>query len=230
MNVQDLMSTDVVSVTPETSLKELARVLAERGISGAPVLGEGGRILGVVSEADILLKERGDEPRRTLLDWLTESSSERAKVDARTVGEAMTAPAITIGAHTDISEAARTMVEQGVKRLPVIDWTGALVGIVTRADLVRAFARSDEEIENEIRTDLVSGVFWADPDALDVRVERGDVALAGELQERLDAELLPRLVARIPGVLGVRSDLGWRDDSRGSADRKPYASTGARRR
>lgn len=212
MLVKDLMTEDVMVVTPETSLKKVARLLAERRVSGMPVLGGSGQVLGVVSQADIVLKERGEEPRRGLLDWLlNDRFVERQKLSARTAGEAMTSPAITIGAHSDISEAARLMTDRSVKRLPVIDWSGALVGIVTRADLVRAFARADEEIEDEVRS-LVTGVFWADRRAMDIRVDRGDVILGGELDRQLDAELLPRLVARIPGVLSVRSNVGWRFD------------------
>jgi CBS domain-containing protein len=215
MLVKELMSEDVMAVTPETSLKKVARLLAERRVSGMPVLGERGQVLGVVSAADIVLKERRQEHRRTLVHWLlNDGSLEREKLAARTAGEAMTSPAITIGAHTDVSEAARLMTHRGVKRLPVIDWAGVLVGIVTRADLVRAFARADEEIQEEIRS-LVTDVFWGDGQAMDIHVDQGDVTIDGELDRQLDAELLPRLVARIPGVLSVRSKVGWRfaDDS-----------------
>ena len=225
MKIKELMSSDVVAVTPETSLKEVARLLAEHKISGVPVLGEGGSVLGVVSEADILRKERGEEPRRLLLDWLLESgSNDRAKIAARTAGDAMTSPAITIGAHSDVSVAARMMLEHNVKRLPVIHWSGSLVGVVTRGDLVGAFARTDAEIEQEIRTDLVSGVFSMDAGSLDISIKGGDVTLDGTFQERLDAELMPRLVARIPGVVTVRSRLGWRKDGGDAGHRDTHAS------
>lgn len=231
MKVNDLMTVDVVAVTPETSLKDVARLLAEHRISGVPVVGEGGRVLGVVSEADILYKERGEEPRSQLLDWLLDSRSrDREKTLARTAGDAMTSPAITINAHADVSAAARTMTEQQVKRLTVIDWSGALVGIVTRADLVRAFARSDEELEDEIRSDLVAGVFAMNADAVDVRVEKGEATLDGEMLERLDAAILPRLVARVPGVVAVRSTLRWREDSRDAENRETYASVASKER
>ena len=179
MQVKDVMTEEVLTVAPETSLKQVARLLAERRVSGMPVLGASGHVLGVVSEADIVLKERGEEPRRGLLDSLLNGGFvERQKLSARTAGDAMTSPAITIGPHSDVTEAARLMTERGVKRLPVIDWAGVLVGIVTRADLVRAFARADEEIEEEIRS-LVTGVFWVDVRAIDIHVDRGDVTLGG---------------------------------------------------
>lgn len=231
MKVKDLMTAEVVTVTPETSLKEVAGVLAEHRISGVPVVGDGGQVLGVVSEADILYKERGEEPRGQLLYWLLESRSrDREKTAARTAGDAMTSPAIMINAHADVSAAARTMTEERVKRLTVIDWSGELVGIVTRADLVRAFARTDAEIESEIRSDLVAGVFAMSVDAIDVRVEAGEVTLDGEMLERLDAEILPRLVARVPGVVAVRSTLGWREDSRAEQRHEAYAASGSKER
>jgi CBS domain-containing protein len=212
MRVKDLMTPDVVAVRPDTSLKEVARTLAEHGISGVPVVSERDQLVGVVSEADILFKEHGSEPRSRLLDWLDGNSGDREKLAARTAAEAMTSPVLTIGAHTDVSEAAREMTERGVNRLPVIDWSGALVGIITRADLVRAFARTDDEIEKEIRSDIVKGTLWIDAGALDIDVQRGEVVLAGELERRTDAELLERLVSRVPGVVSVRDSVAWRDD------------------
>jgi CBS domain-containing protein len=126
----------------------------------------------------------------------------------------MTSPATTIGAERHVSEAARLMTEKGIKRLPVVDADGELVGIVTRSDLVRAFARPDDEIEREIREDVVRRALWIEDKALDLRVERGEVTLSGELERRSDAELLPPFVARVPGVVTVRSDLTWRYDDR----------------
>src|SRR5581483_6940637 len=155
MDVEHLMTRDVVTVSPETPLKEVAAILADRGISGLPVCGAGGEVLGVVSEADILHKERGlPRGRASVFDWLFARSDEDAnKLAARTAGEAMTAPAITIDAGRPVAEAAALMLDRGINRLPVVH-AGELVGIVTRADLVRAFRRSDEEIAREIRQDV----------------------------------------------------------------------------
>lgn len=128
----------------------------------------------------------------------------------------MTSPAITIGPERNVSAAARLMTENGIKRLPVVDKDGKLAGIITRSDLVRAFARPDGEIEREIREDVVRQALWLEGEGLDVRVERGEVTLSGELERRSDAELLPRFTARVPGVVTVDSSLTWRLD-----DRKP---------
>jgi CBS domain-containing protein len=126
----------------------------------------------------------------------------------------MTSPPITIGSEKHVSEAARLMTENGIKRLPVVDVDGKLAGIVTRSDLVRAFARSDEEIEREIREDVLRHTLWIEDKGLDVRVERGEVTLSGELERRSDAELLPQFTGRVPGVVTVRSTLTWRWDDR----------------
>jgi CBS domain-containing protein len=106
------------------------------------------------------------------------------------------------------------MTEHGIKRLPVVDARGKLVGILTRSDLVRAFARPDEEIEREIREDVVRRALGLDGQGLNVRVQRGDVMLSGELERRTDVELLPRFVARVPGVVSVSTVLTWRWDDR----------------
>jgi CBS domain-containing protein len=220
VRIKGLMTEDVIVVGPEAALKDVATVLAERGISGLPVVGEQRKVLGVVSEADILVKERGPEPRHGgLVGWLLEGGrADDERLAARTARGAMTSPAITIDAQSHVSEAARLMIENGIKRLPVLDRDGALVGIVTRADLVRAFARSDAEIEREIRDDVIRRTLWIEYDEnLHVQVQRGQVTLFGELGRRSDAELLPDFVARVPGVVSVRSNLTWRWDDRGAS-------------
>jgi CBS domain-containing protein len=107
------------------------------------------------------------------------------------------------------------MVNRGIKRLPVVDGAGKLVGIVTRGDLVKVFARPDADIEREIREDVVKRAFWIDDPALEIRVEQGNVRLAGRIARRTDVELLPAVVGRVPGVVSVHSTLRWRHDDRG---------------
>jgi CBS-domain-containing membrane protein len=128
----------------------------------------------------------------------------------------MTAPAITAEADSPVAEAARTMVDLGVNRLPVVD-DGALVGIVTRADLVRLYTRSDEEIAREIREDVAGRLLWIASERLEVEVERGEVVLRGQVDTELEAELLEKRVRLVPGVVGVRSDLSWAVDRSGRA-------------
>ncbi len=219
MKIRDVMTRDVMTVRPETPLKEAAAILAEKGISGLAVVDEDGAVVGVLSEADILFKEGGERSTHTgLLGWLFETggSALEHKLAARTAGEAMTSPALTIGPERPLHEAAARMIEDGINRLPVIDH-GRLVGIVSRADLVRAFTRTDGEIADEIRNEIVKRTLWMAPDAIEITVESGDVMLAGEVETATDAELLPVFVQRVPGVVSVSSELTYRD--RGAKER-----------
>jgi CBS domain-containing protein len=222
MKVEEIMTRDVVTIGPEASLRDVARILVENGISGLPVMTAERRLLGVVSEGDILYKEHDPaQPRRGPLGWLAYGATDRAltKANAATVAEAMTSPAITVSPHRLVAEAARLMTEHRVNRLPVVRGD-ELVGIVTRADLVRAFTRPDAEIEREIRRDIVKRVLWLDPHSLQIDVERGVVTVAGEVDVKSEAAVLDRLVARVPGVVSVRCELTWREDDTG---RRPLA-------
>lgn len=214
MKVEDLMSREVVTVAPETPLKDVATLLVEQRISGVPVVDHDREVVGVVSEADILIKERGPRPRHGgLLGWLLDGGvPDDERLAARTARGAMTRPAITVGARASVAEAARLMTQNGIKRLPVVSSNDILVGIVTRSDLVRAFARSDEEILREIQEDVVRQTLWIEGTGPNVRVNRGEVTLSGELERRSDVELLERLVARVPGVVSVLSRVSWRWD------------------
>jgi len=218
MKVAEIMTGDVITVQPRTSLKEVAAILAERRISGVPVVEEDGKIVGVVSEADILFKERGPSERKGIFAVFTDPDYGMAgqlKLEARTAGEAMTAPAQTIAPWRQVWSAAVQMLDQGVNRLPVVDSEGRLVGIVTRADLVRAFVRPDAEIEREIREEVLEqALLLEQPAAVTIAVDEGKVTLSGTLPRRNDAELVATLVARIPGVIEVESSIDWREDNR----------------
>ena len=215
MKVKDAMTADVVTVQPGTSLKEAARTLVERRVSGLPVVDAAGELVGMISEGDILVRERGEvESNGGPLAWLVNPRQlqDFEKLDARVVGEAMTTPAITIGPARPVTAAAALMIDRGVNRLPVVDQRGALVGIVTSADLVRAFARTDAELVHDIRKDVIQHTMWLSGESVDVQVDGGEVTLRGHIEQRRDAELLPKLAARVPGVVGVRSDLTWSED------------------
>jgi len=207
MKVSDVMTRNVITVPRSASLKEAASVLVEHGISGVPVVDDG-RVVGVFSERDLLFKEQGKPVDTHWLTWLTSPTAvaDRPKLEAGTAGEAMTAPAITIDADANVSAAARHMLEAGVSRLPVLDH-GTLSGIVTRADLVRVFARSDGEIAREITNEILVRTLWIKEDALEVSVRDGEVSLSGELRDTVDADLLRRLVAQVPGVVSVTTEL-----------------------
>jgi CBS domain-containing protein len=211
MKVRDVMTTDVVTVEPGVSLREVAAILVDRRISGLPVVDEEGKVLGVVSEGDLLFKERGPTEQRGVLSWFAENW--RAKPDARTAGEAMTAPAVTIAPWRQVSGAAAQMLDAAVNRLPVVEDDGRLVGIVTRADLVRAFVRPDAAIEEEIRDEVLARELLLEvPGAVSVAVEGGKVTLSGTVPTRTEAELAVALVAKVPGVIELESSITWRED------------------
>ena len=204
MRVENVMTRDVVTVAPATPLKEVARLLVEHDISGVPVVDPASKLLlGVVSERDLLAKQRADVGRADgLLGWFLGEDADAEKHEARTAGEAMTAPAITIDKFRSTAAAAGLMAEHGLKRLPVVHG-GELVGIVTRHDLVRAFARSDDEIERDIKEQVIVRSFWLPPDSIEVTVVRGDVALSGSVDSEAVQAALAAEVARVPGVVSV---------------------------
>ena len=225
MKVEKIMTRNVLTVEPDTPVRDVARILVENDVSGLPVCDAHGEVLGVVSEGDILFKEYDPIPARTsrLFSLLSESEAIKASSKARAVnaGEAMTAPAITIPAYGSVAEAARLMSEHGVNRLPVLG-AQKLVGIVTRSDLLQAFVREDDDIRGEIEEDVLRRNLWLeDPGAVVVDVERGAVRVTGEVGTRSEAPALERLAARVPGVVSVRSELSWTtDDTTRKANRK----------
>lgn len=204
MKIAEVMTTDVVSVRPDTSLKDVARILSSCGISGMPVVDDAGQVVGVISEADILSKERR-RPEETLSGrMLGRLRRDGAKWNARTAGEAMTAPAITISPQRWLDAAAALMLDRGVNRLPVVDRDGRLAGIVTRADLVRAFASGDDRISREIREDVLRRDLWLDPDAFELAVDEGEVELRGQFDSAAQRDVVEQRVRLVPGVVAIR--------------------------
>ncbi len=219
MTVRDVMTRSVVSVHSGTPLKDVALLLIDHRISGVPVVDGDGAVLGVVSEADMLMKVQGADAvrHRPLARFLGESRETRAqlaKLWAVTAAEAMTAPAVTITSGRSIHEAAAIMTGGSVNRLPVVD-DGRLVGIVTRADLVRAYVRSDDELARTIREDVLRGILWLEPALFTVIVTDGVASISGRVQRRSTAEMVERTVSMVPGIVDVHADVSWElDDSR----------------
>lgn len=213
LTVRDVMTTPVFSVTPETPLKDVAYLLVEHRISGVPVVDAAGAVLGVVSEADFLLKEGGQEVARRrwfgrILGESHDTATRQAKVGAITAGEAMTSPAATIEADRSTMSAATLMVDRAVNRLPVVE-NGKLVGIVSRADLVRAFVRSDEQLAETIRQDVLLRVLWLDPNLFDVAVVNGVATIRGRVERRSIAEMIERAIRNVPGIVDVTCAVTW---------------------
>lgn len=199
--VSDVMTHTVVAVGSQAPFKEIVALLDEWKVSALPVLAGEGRVVGVVSEADLLLKE---EFRDTEEGDLTD----RIKAGAVTAGELMSAPAVTVHADATLAEAARIMARRHVKRLPVVDGVGLLQGVVSRSDLLKVFLRADEEIAEEIRGEIVGRLPFTTP--LTVSVTEGVVTLGGALPDRTLVPVLARAVRAVEGVVDIRLDLTHR--------------------
>jgi CBS domain-containing protein len=208
MKIEALMTKGVLTVAPDLPLRDVAALLTERRISGAPVCDQGNRVLGVISEADIIRKEQGLAPEvHGVARWFARLfDGELDKVEARTVAEAMTTPALTARPFDSVSRAARLMVEHRVNRLPVVV-DGRLVGIVTRADLVRAFNRTDDEIAVQIRDEVFVRALWLGPEELDLTVQSGVATIRGTVETESDARVVEHLVRSVPGVVDVTAEL-----------------------
>jgi CBS domain-containing protein len=194
----------------------VAQLLIDNGISGVPVVEVNGAVLGVVSEADLLVKEQGADairhrPLARFRGESAESRSQLVKLQAVTAADAMTAPAITITPARSIHDAAAIMTSRKVNRLPVVD-DGQLVGIVSRSDLVRAYVRSDDELATTIRQDVILKILWLDPALFTVVVTDGVASISGHVERRSTAEMIERAVRMVPGIVDVRASVAWSTD------------------
>lgn len=216
MKASEVMSRTVASVSPETSLSDAVALMVTRRISGLPVVGEGGAIVGILTEGDLLRRvEIGTEPKLAAWRaWFTDpgtAASSYVRTHGRKVGEIMTAPVISIGPETDLAEVVALMESRRIKRVPVIE-QGRLVGIVSRGDLVRALdwmlPKPDSRIvaDAELRRRILSSLAqqrWAPRFSIDVRVENGIVELRGFIIDERKREALRVLAENTPGVRGI---------------------------
>jgi CBS-domain-containing membrane protein len=199
--VSDVMTRSVVATSRLNGFKKIAQTMHEWHVSALPVLEADGRVIGVVSEADLLPKEYrrdiagADEPR--------ERAEELLKSGGLTADELMTSPAVSVHADAQLTEAARIMARMRVKRMPVVDGGGRLAGIVSRSDLLKVFLRGDEEIAEEIRSDVL-GLLPGDTSAVQVRVEKGVATVTGSLPDPSLVPVTARLVRSVEGVVDVR--------------------------
>jgi len=207
LTVRDIMTTNVVTVRAGASYKEIAMRLRENRVSAFPVLDEDGTVIGVVSEADLLLKEvlslsEDDALEGARPGILRQRAQEKAR--AVTAADLMSRPAVTVAPEDSVEHAARLMYARGVKRVPVTDAAGRLVGIVSRADVLSVFGRADEEIREQIVAEVIRGEFGADPERFGVTVADGIVTMTGRPGSvSLGRDLLSR-VRHVQGVVSVR--------------------------
>ncbi|MEU8585848.1 CBS domain-containing protein [Streptomyces sp. NPDC048664] len=234
--VGSVMTTEVVRARYATPLKEVARLLADHRISGLPVVDTDGKVIGVVSATDLVTRQ--SEALATVESTRDRGSAEpmprgRARTTqpaAFTAGRLMTVPPVTVHADATIAQAARTMAERHVERLPVLDEEDRLVGIVTRRDLLQVFLRPDAEIRGQVMEDVLVRVLRLAPTAVDVFVVEGVVTLAGRLERKSEAEIAVSMSKQIDGVVAVIDQLDYRyDDSRTLPnERSPRGVAGGR--
>ncbi|MEU5418307.1 CBS domain-containing protein [Streptomyces sp. NPDC020799] len=212
--IRQVMSREVVTVTPDTPLKRIAELFARNDISGVPVVGTKGTVLGVVSESDLVFRQTEESGRRR--PWHRRSPmgprGPHGRAGARTAGQLMTSPAVTIGPESTVADAARTMAGHRVERLPVVDEERRLMGIVTRSDLLSVFRRPDADLRAEVVDEVVVNTLWLDPHMVDVVVRDGVVTLSGTLERRSEAAIALRLAGSVDGVVGVVDELDYRED------------------
>ena len=206
--VKDVMTTQVVAVGTAASFKEMVVKMRESGVSALPVVDGEGRVIGVVSEADMLNKEAGLDTEPGELSSLLRFT-EREKAAGVTAAELMTKPPVTIGPGAPVAEAARLMRDRRVKRLPVISGTGTLVGILSRADVLRVFARPDADIRREASEEVIAQTFLADTPSIAATVHDGIVTLIGRAETSQIGHDLAEAIRHIDGVVAVRDELNY---------------------
>ena len=190
--VKDVMTTDVVTVRPDTPCREIAAMFRKHRVSGFPVTAGDGTVIGVVSESDLLALAAGRHHR-----------GHRADGQA-TAGDLMTHPAVTVSPDDLVQKAARVMQSRRLQRLPVTGRDGRLEGIVSRSDVLSVFRRSDEEIRREITQDVIADGFFTDPARFTVTVHNGIVTLEGEPGSAVLGAGIAGQVEHLEGVIAVR--------------------------
>jgi CBS domain-containing protein len=209
--VDDVMTKDVVSVTEDTPYRDIVDLLIDRRVSAVPVVDRSGRPAGLVSEADLLHKvEAGGAAPRIFDAW--RRRGDRAKAGGRTAADVMTSPVVTAEPSLSLAAAARRMHREHVKRLPVVDSTGQLIGIVTRSDLLKVHRRTDGEIRHDVVDEALRHVMAINGGPVQVECVDGVVTLAGRVQFRSTADLVAGLTRQVPGVVDVADGLTFEID------------------
>lgn len=200
--VGDVMTQTVVAVSRSAAYKEIVKTLAQWKVSAVPVVEGEGRVVGMVSEADLLPKQQYKDRDPSRIEQLRHLD-DLVKAGAGTAGELMSTPAVTVRGHVTLAEAARVMARKGVKRLPVVDGEGRLTGIVSRSDLLRVYLRDDEDIAREVRDEIVGHFFRNSSPAVEVTVAEGVVTVSGRLSDPAMVPVMARLVRAVEGVVNV---------------------------
>jgi CBS-domain-containing membrane protein len=220
--IAQVMTTDVISVHGNETYKSIVDILHAHAITAVPVVDAQHRVVGVVSEADLLYKLEYAAPDPGHSRFARRRSRVATeKAEGVTAADLMSVPAITVSANEPLAAAARLMHARGIRRLPVVDATGELVGIVSRSDLLRVYLRDDESIRDEIRHEVLERALWMSPDACEVHVSNGVVTLSGVIDRRSSIPLVARLTQTVDGVVDVVCHLSYHFDDRHTLDEVP---------
>ena len=218
--VRDVMTPDVITVGEDTSFEVIAAALRTHRVSAFPVLDQASQVIGVVSESDLLAKlalGNGDEGMPGMITGILRRQ-QLEKAHAVTAAELMTSPAYTVRPGDTVEQAARIMYLRNVKRLPVVDAGGRLAGIVSRADVLAVYSRTDADIAEEIRTGILSTETPADPGTLGVSVTAGVATVVGRPQTREQGHAIIGRARHIEGVVAVRDRLDYPSPGPGPLD------------
>jgi CBS domain-containing protein len=196
--VSDVMTTPVITTPERTPVRELVGIMSTHRVSAVPIVDDD-RVVGLVSQADLLPKVAA----AGVTGARTARRRAAAKAAATSARDLMSTPALSISADAPLSTAARTMQAKKVKRLLVTDNSGQLLGIVSRADLLRPYTRTDKAIRQDVIDDVLRRVLWIDTSQVQVHVDAGIVTLTGSVGRRTTAAIAARLAARVPGVAAV---------------------------
>lgn len=210
--VSDVMTRSVYTVSDHTPFKEIVSTLVRHHISAVPVVDAENHVLGMVSESDLLAKVVAGGDPRVHVKGGHATREVRRKSHAETAGELMHAPAITTRPDVSIVQAARTAALAHTRRLPVVDHSGVLVGIVTRSDLLRVFRRGDAEIREHLIEHVLANQPFLDASAVELTVRDGVVRLTGEVERRALIAPLVEAIRSTAGVVGVHDDIAYRID------------------
>jgi len=208
--VREVMTKTVVTAPEDAPFKELVRVMREYRVSALPIVNEDGAIVGVVSEADLLLKESPDVLTPHVFEGKLHRE-ERRKAEGKVARDLMTRPAITVGPDAPVTEAAKMMHERHVKRLPVVDELGRIAGVVSRVDLLADYLRDDAEILEDVREILYRELLIPEH-AVTATVDQGVVRLEGQLERRTMVPSLWDRLRCVEGVVGIDERLTWQLD------------------
>jgi CBS-domain-containing membrane protein len=221
--VKDVMSTHVAAVLKHATFKDIAFVLREQRVSAFPVVDDDNRVIGVVSEADLLTKEALQDVAPSVFGGMARHQ-DQTKAEAVSAVDLMTSPAVTVGPYETVAHAAQLMYSRHVKRLPVVSQDGTLIGIITRSDILAVYDRDDADIREEIIRKVILEKFSCDPDQFRLTVANGIVTIAGTPETAMVGHEIVADARHVEGVVAVRDRLTYppaADDDAAPGDEEP---------